>query len=185
MYIYYPVLIVGGIIGAISIIFLFAYLSIYKQKEAIGFDRNMKDGEIARRLLTYAKPYTKNFVFVLLLMLFSIAYDIISPLIVGGIEEMIKEDFEMSHLLAGVMVYASILVISRTAFRDSRRQAGYPCHQRYQRGFHDVHQHHRESGEELFCDHWRTYGNVAGELSAHPDGALLCALRGMVHLRIS
>ena len=113
MYIYYPLLIVGGIVGALSIIFLIAYLSIRKQKDAIGFDRNMKDSEISRRLLAYAKPYTKNFVFVLLLMLFSIAYDIISPLIVGGIEEMIKEDgFEMSRLLTGVAIYASILVVS-------------------------------------------------------------------------
>ena len=112
MYKYYPILIVGAIVGALSIIFLIAYLSIRKQKEAIGFDRNMKDSEISRRLLAYAKPYTKNFIFVLLLMLFSIAYDIISPLIVGGIEEMIKEDFEMSHLLMGVAIYASILVVS-------------------------------------------------------------------------
>ena len=112
MYKYYPILIVGAIVGVLSIIFLIAYLSIRKQKEAIGFDRNMKDSEISRRLLAYAKPYTKNFVFVLLLMLFSIAYDIISPLIVGGIEEMIKEDFEMSHLLIGVAIYASILVVS-------------------------------------------------------------------------
>ena len=112
MYKYYPILIVGAIVGALSIIFLIAYLSIRKQKEAIGFDRNMKDSEISRRLLAYAKPYTKNFIFVLLLMLFSIAYDIISPLIVGGIEEMIKEDFEMSQLLIGVAIYASILVVS-------------------------------------------------------------------------
>ena len=112
MYKYYPILIVGAIIGVLSIIFLIAYLSIRKQKEAIGFDRNMKDSEISRRLLAYAKPYTKNFIFVLLLMLFSIAYDIISPLIVGGIEEMIKEDFEMSQLLIGVAIYASILVVS-------------------------------------------------------------------------
>ena len=112
MYKYYPILIVGAIVGVLSIIFLIAYLSIRKQKEAIGFDRNMKDSEISRRLLAYAKPYTKNFIFVLLLMLFSIAYDIISPLIVGGIEEMIKEDFEMSQLLIGVAIYASILVVS-------------------------------------------------------------------------
>lgn len=112
MYLYYPILVVGAIVGVLSIVFLFAYLSIHKQKEAIGFDRNMKDGEIARRLLRYAKPYVKNFVFVLLLMFFSIAYDIISPLIVGGIEEMIKDDFEMAHLLAGVAVYAGILVVS-------------------------------------------------------------------------
>ena len=109
---YLPILIVGALIGVISVIFLFAYLALMKQKEAIGFDRNMKDGEITRRLLRYARPYVKNFVFVLILMLFSVAYDIISPLIVGSIEEMIKDDFEMAHLLAGVLVYAGILVIS-------------------------------------------------------------------------
>ena len=56
MYKYYPILIVGAIVGVLSIIFLIAYLSIRKQKEAIGFDRNMKDSEISRRLLAYAKP---------------------------------------------------------------------------------------------------------------------------------
>ena len=109
---YLPILIVGALIGVISIIFLIAYLSLMKQKEAIGFDRNMKDSEITRRLLRYAKPYIKNFVFVLILMLFSIAYDIISPLIVGYIEEMIKDKFEMADLIAGVLVYAGILVVS-------------------------------------------------------------------------
>ena len=82
---FYPLLVVGGIVGALSIIFLAAYFSIKDRKEAIGFDRNMKDSEIARRLLAYAKPYTKNFVFVLIIMLFSIAYDIISPMIIGSI----------------------------------------------------------------------------------------------------
>jgi ATP-binding cassette subfamily B protein len=109
---YLPILIVGALIGVISVIFLVAYLSLMKQKEAIGFDRNMKDSEITRRLLRYAKPYIKNFVFVLVLMLFSIAYDIISPLIVGSIEEMIKDKFEMADLIAGVLVYAGILVVS-------------------------------------------------------------------------
>ena len=109
---FYPLLVVGGIVGALSIIFLVAYFSIKDRKEAIGFDRNMKDSEIARRLLAYAKPYTKNFVFVLIIMLFSIAYDIISPMIIGSIEEMIKEDFPMSRLLAAVAVYAGILAVS-------------------------------------------------------------------------
>ena len=112
MYFYYPLLIVGALVGIFSLVFLIAYLSIRKQKEAIGFDRNMKDSEITRRLLRYAKPYVANFVFVLLLMLFSIAYDIISPLIVGGIEEMLKDDFEMAHLMAGILVYAGILIVS-------------------------------------------------------------------------
>ena len=110
---YFPLLVVGGIIGLFSIIFLIAYLSIKDKKEAIGFDRNMKDSEIIRRLAVYAKPYMKQFVLVLLIMLASIAYDIVSPMLIGSIEEMIKDSFPMSRLLAMVAVYASILVVSQ------------------------------------------------------------------------
>ena len=89
MHEFYPLLIIGGIIGAMSLIFIIAYLSIKDKKEAIGFDRNMKDSELMRRLLQYAKPHWKSFLLVLFIMMFSIAYDIVSPLIVGNIEEMI------------------------------------------------------------------------------------------------
>ena len=112
MYEYYPLLIVGGVVGILSLIFLIAYLSMKDKKEAIGFDRNMKDSEITKRLLKYAKPYWMNFVIVLLVMLFSVAYNVISPLIIGKVEEMIKADFEMSVLLSYVAVYAAILVVS-------------------------------------------------------------------------
>ena len=71
MYEFYPLLLVGGVVGVFAIVFLIAYLSIKDKKAAIGYDRNMKDSEIARRLLVYAKPYTKNFIFVLFIMLFS------------------------------------------------------------------------------------------------------------------
>ncbi len=112
MYEYYPILIVGSIIGAFSLIFIIAYALIKDKKESIGFDRNMKDGELTKRLLAYAKPYWKNFLFVGFIMLFSIAYDIISPLLVGYIQDMIKVDFELNQLFIAVAVYASILVIS-------------------------------------------------------------------------
>ncbi len=112
MYEFYPLLTVGAVIGLMSVIFIFAYFSIKDRKEAIGFDRNMKDAELIRRLAKYAKPYIKNFVFVLLIMLFSISYDIISPTLVGNIEEMIKGDFELSQLFAYVAVYAGILIVS-------------------------------------------------------------------------
>ena len=75
-----PLLIVGAIVGVFSIIFVIAYLRVRKQKEAIGFDRNMPDGEIVARLLQYAKPHWKSFVLVLAIMLLSISYEIISPL---------------------------------------------------------------------------------------------------------
>ncbi|MBQ8208179.1 MAG: ABC transporter ATP-binding protein, partial [Clostridia bacterium] len=109
---FFPLIIIGAIIGTFAIVFLAAYLSIKDKKQSIGFDRNMKDSEIVRRLLVYAKPHIKSFVFVLLLMVFSIAYEIISPLLVGYIEGMIKDDFEMRGLLSIVAVYAGILIVS-------------------------------------------------------------------------
>lgn len=107
-----PLWIVGGVLGAVSIIFIIAYMTIRKQKEAIGFDRNMKDSEITKRLLVYAKPYWKSFAFVLFIMLFSISYDVVSPILMGHIVETLKEDFEMSYLLTVVGIYASILIFS-------------------------------------------------------------------------
>ena len=112
MYEFYPLLIVGGVIGLMSAIFICAYFSIKDKKEAIGFDRNMTDGEIVRRLMKYARPHAKSFAFVLLIMLFSISYDIIAPTLIGDIEEMIKTDFEYSRLLSYVIIYAGILIIS-------------------------------------------------------------------------
>ena len=109
---YLPILIVGAIIGTFSLIFLIAYARVRKQKEAIGFDRNMPDKEIVRRLLRYAKPYWKNFAIVLVIMLLSISYELISPLIVGHIEEMVKQDFPMKRLLVAVAIYGGILLLS-------------------------------------------------------------------------
>ena len=110
---YYPLLIVGAIIGAVTTAFIIAYATMKDKKTAIGFDRNMKDSEIVRRILAYAKPYAWNFVFVGVLMLFSISYDILAPLLVGEIQGLIKvESFEMSRLLSMVAVYGSILAVS-------------------------------------------------------------------------
>ncbi len=109
---YYPLLIAGAIIGAFALIFTFAYIFMKDKKEAIGFDRNMKDSEIIKRLLHYAKPYTLNFIIVGIVMLFSISYDIISPLIIGEIQGLIKVDFEINTVLLWVLGYAAILVVS-------------------------------------------------------------------------
>ena len=112
MHEYFPLLVVGAIIGVISVIFIVAYALIKDKKKVIGFDRYMKDSELIKRLLRYARPFIGNFILVLVLMLFSIAYDIVAPLLVGYIEEMIKADFELKKLFTMVIVYASILVVS-------------------------------------------------------------------------
>jgi ATP-binding cassette subfamily B protein len=109
---YLPVLIVGGIIGTFTLIFVVAYAMVQNKKEAMGFERNMADSEIIRRLLSYAKPYWKQFVLTLIVMLFSVGYDVISPLLVGRLVGMIQEDFVLKELFIMVAVYASILVVS-------------------------------------------------------------------------
>jgi len=115
MHEFYPIIIVAALIGGFALAFLIAFLSIKDSKKAIGFDRNMKDSEITRRLLRYAKPYWKNFLFVMLLVAISVSYDILSPIIVGEVEETIKGDFELSYLFARVAVYGGILVLSMAA----------------------------------------------------------------------
>ncbi len=109
---YYPLLAVGAVVGAFALMFVIAYAAMKNKKEAIGFDRNMKDSELIRRLLRYAKPYGKEFALVGLTMLFCISYDIVSPIIVGRIEEMIKEEFQLKYLFMMVAVYAGILIVS-------------------------------------------------------------------------
>ena len=109
---FFPLIFAGAVVGVLAIVFLIAYLSMKDKKEAIGFDRHMKDGEITKRLLRYAKPYIFNFVLVLLIMAFSISYEILSPMIVGEITDMLSEEFELSRLFALVAIYASILIVS-------------------------------------------------------------------------
>ena len=109
---YLPLLIVGAIIGTFTLIFVVAYSMVKNKKEAMGFDRNMADSEIIRRLLAYARPYWKQFVLTLVVMMFSVVYDVCSPLLVGKIVGMVQEDFVLRELFAMVAVYATILVVS-------------------------------------------------------------------------
>ena len=108
---YLPLLIVGGCIGVFSLLFLGGYMML-RHKKLTGYDRNMKDSEIIRRLLRYAKPYRKRFVLAFFVMLLSIGYDLLSPLLVGHIEVLVAEKFALSSLFSTVAVYAGILLVS-------------------------------------------------------------------------
>lgn len=109
---FFPLIVIGAIIGVLSVIFVIAYTLIKDKKATIGFERHMKDGDITKRLLKYARPHTLSFIFVLVLMIFSISYDILAPLMVGNIEGMIKGDFELKGLYSMVVAYAGILIVS-------------------------------------------------------------------------
>lgn len=58
---YMPLLILGAIIGSVSAALILAYVLVKDKKGAMGFDRKIKDSELIRRLLVYAKPYWKTF----------------------------------------------------------------------------------------------------------------------------
>ena len=111
---YLPVLIVGAIIGLFTTFFLIAYAILRKHKEDMtDRDRNMSDKEIVTRLLRYAKPYWKSFIAVFFIMLFSIVYEVVSPLLMGTLTRLIQSDaFQLNQLFILVAVYASILIVS-------------------------------------------------------------------------
>ena len=109
---YLPVLIAGAVIGVFTTIFLVIYALEKNKKETMGFDRHMADSEIIRRLLHYAKPHWKSFALALVVMLFSIVYDLLSPLLIGDIQKLVKEDFLLKDLYIRVGLYAGILIVS-------------------------------------------------------------------------
>ena len=107
-----PLLFAGALVGVFATAFLLAYLRVRGKKEELGFEREMSDREIVRRLMAYARPYRGRFVLALLIMLMSIGYDLIGPLIVGRIEEMISGQIVLPRLFAAVAAYAGILAVS-------------------------------------------------------------------------
>ncbi len=111
---YLPVVIVAAIIGAFTLAFCLAWLALKKHHGAQDDrdDRNMADREIIVRLLRYAKPYWKQFVGVLAVMLVSIVFDLVSPLLISDIQTLIKVPFSPGDLFLRVGIYAGILVIS-------------------------------------------------------------------------
>lgn len=109
---YLPLIIVAAVIGAFSLVFLFAYIALRKKASVPTNERHMTDRELVRRMLKYAAPYWKQFVLVFFIMLVSIVYDVVSPMLVGDIQGLIKNDFPLSQLYRMVAIYAGILIVS-------------------------------------------------------------------------
>ena len=109
---YLPLLIVGALIGVLCTVFILAYALMKNKKEAIGFDRNMKDTELLKRLAKYAYPYRYRLLVLLLFVIFSILTNLVSPLLMGEIEELVKDTFELSTLYLYVGLYVGLLLFS-------------------------------------------------------------------------
>lgn len=112
MYEYYPLIAVGAIVGGFAVVLLAAYLCVKDKKQSMGFERQMGDREIMSRLMRYAKPFWKEFLLVGGVMLFTIAYDVVSPFLIGRIEETVAGDFKMPQVYRALLLYASILLVS-------------------------------------------------------------------------
>ncbi len=109
---YLPIIIIGAVIGGFTLAFVIAYFTIKNNKTVVSYERNMPDKEITKRLLQYAKPYWKDFIAVFIIMLLSIGHNILSPLLVGHIEEIVKGRFALSYLFTLVGIYGGILLVS-------------------------------------------------------------------------
>ena len=108
-----PLLIACAVIGLFTLVFVAAYIALKRHVKHPENERHMTDSYLIKRLLQYARPYTKQFVLVFFIMLVSIAYDVMSPLLISRIQGLIKlGSFQLSRLYAMVAVYAGIMVVS-------------------------------------------------------------------------
>ena len=58
---YFPLLVAGAIVSLFSAAFIIAYALMKNKKEAIGFDRTLKDTEIMKRLSATQSHMAKTF----------------------------------------------------------------------------------------------------------------------------
>ena len=115
-----PLYIIGAVLGTLATSFIVAFALIKDKKQAIGFDRNMKDIDILKRLLKYAKPYWKQFAFVILLVAFTIAADIALPLILGDVADELGEvgfDYFAVLVISLACTYLMAVVLQKTGQR--------------------------------------------------------------------
>ncbi len=113
MHEFLPLLILGAVLGIFCLGFLITYW-LFRKKNRQELDRQMNDAQIIRRLLVYARPYWGQFLLSLVIMLVSITYDLVSPLLVGHIEQTVAGEFTLEYLFSLVAVYVGILVVSLT-----------------------------------------------------------------------
>ena len=114
MYEFFPLLLIGAIVSVFSTAFIIAYALMKDKKEAIGFDRNMKDSEILKRLWPYVIRRKKLFVLAIILVLFSTVYSIGSPALLGKAIETVsaKDGFELRTLALIVAAQIGLLIVT-------------------------------------------------------------------------
>ena len=108
-----PLVIIGFVLAIVTGVIVMAYALVKDKKESFGFERNMKDKDIIKRLLHYAKPYTGQFILVLFIMAFTIINEIVLPLILGKIVSLLRTDgTTYGQILNYISLYIVLLLVS-------------------------------------------------------------------------
>ena len=71
----------------------------------------MKDGDIIKRLLTYAKPFQDKFVIVFIFMLATVGFGLLEPYILGKSLDIIIYDFDLNALFQYISILTAIILI--------------------------------------------------------------------------
>jgi len=109
---YFPLIMIGAIIGAVTVVFISAYIILKRKPDPHQTERHVKDMELVRRLGVYAKPHWKSFIFIFFIMIVSVSFEVVSPALIGTIQGTIKNNFEMNYLLMLVALYGVIMLVS-------------------------------------------------------------------------
>ena len=114
MYEFFPLIVIGAIVATFATAFIICFALMKDKKEAIGFDRNMTDREILKRLLPYVMRRKKLFIVAIILVLLSTIHSIGSPALLGRAIETVSSDegFELSSLTWIVLAQICLLIIT-------------------------------------------------------------------------
>mgnify|MGYP002639474545 CR=1 FL=1 len=76
---------------------------------------SMKDGDIFRRLMTYAKPFKKQFTVIFILIFLTVVAVVLEPVFIGRALDLIEGgEYTLPKLLNIVYILAGILVVTKT-----------------------------------------------------------------------
>jgi len=82
----------------------------YIEKDKV---RKMKDSVIIKRLLKYTKPFIWKFIFVLVLMLFTVIIDVLTPLLTGEVMELLGADsIDIVFIITLIIGYVLLVLLS-------------------------------------------------------------------------
>ena len=80
----------------------------YIEKDQV---RKMKDSDIVKRLFKYTKPFIGKFVLVIIMMLFTVLLDVVTPLLIGDVIERLGGDsIDIKDIITRIGIYVILII---------------------------------------------------------------------------